>query len=363
MTEAFCKEVRAVAGFDHPNIVHMLAICATGTHKCMIFECMDCGSLDKLLRKSDPENPTVDPTERETGALIASSDFLHCSLQVARGVAYLASRKYVHHDIASRNCLVDGNLTVKIGDFGLSRELSAMDYYRVGGTQAYLPVRWMPPEALLFGKFTTQSDVWSFGVVMWEVYTFGHQPYTGLSNHEVIDSVKASRVLECPKLCPASVYDVMKVCWTRSPVKRPNMDVIVARLERLLQPGGEGQRSSMEDASGGVCYVNMEYWAGVEEEECARVEQEVLSKKTEVTSAQLESDGVASRADEPLTSTKQANLTTSMCTAENNSTSRDGVLRGADGVDENSVVEANIHARKDCEDYLKTTTGSDEDKY
>ena len=280
MLEAFCKEVRAAVRFDHPSIVRLLAICSASSEKCMIFEYMDLGSLDNLLRKSDPENEAVDQQERESSILIAPSEFLQCSLQVAAGVAYLAEQKHVHRDIATRNCLVNRNLVVKIGDFGLSREVSAMDYYRVGGTQAYLPIRWMPPEALLFGKFTTQSDVWSFGILMWEIYTYGHQPYKGMTNHEVIDAIKGSEILECPKLCPASVYDVMKVCWTRSPAKRPNMDVVLARLERLQLEGREERETGGDEgtASGCVCYVNMEYGAKVnteELEEYVRVEIEM----------------------------------------------------------------------------------------
>ena len=288
MSEAFCNEVKVAVRFNHPNIVLLLAICSTSAQKCMIFEYMDLGGLDSLLRNSDPDNETLTLTEREAKVLITPSDFLSCSLQVARGVAYLAEQKYVHRDIASRNCLVDSNLVIKIGDFGLSRELSSMDYYRMGGTQACRPVRWMPPEALLFGKFTTQSDVWSFGVLMWEIYTLGHQPYKGMSNHEVIDSIKASRILECPALCPASVYNIMKVCWTRSPVKRPNMEVVVARLEHLRGHNGNKAGDSGGTTNDGVCYVNMEYGAQVEREELEeseRVERELnkCSEKTEAT--------------------------------------------------------------------------------
>lgn len=370
MSESFCKEVKAVAAFNHPNIVHLLAICTTGTHKCMIFEYMDLGGLDDLLRKSDLDNATIDQKEREESVLVTSSNFLHCSLQVARGVAYLAEQKYVHRDIASRNCLVDHNLVVKIGDFGLSRELSAMDYYRVGSTQAYLPVRWMPPEALLFGKFTTQSDVWSFGIVMWEIYTFGHQPYTGHSNHEVIDGIKASKILECPKLCPASVYDIMKICWTRSPVKRPNMDIIVARLERL-QPKENGQENkrTVEATDGCVCYVNMEYGANVEKEEleeCVRVEQE-LNKSIVLTNDQSASDDINSAIDESTvvpTTARETEVTT--CTPVDNVKNMDNankdpplmkddetlegiVVTADDCLDEQSMVKINIHATEEEE--------------
>lgn len=294
MLESFCKEIKVVVQFDHPNIIRLLAVCSEISQKCMVFEYMDLGGMDDLLRKSDPENNTTDKRERDGIVLITPSEFLHCCLQIARGVAYLAEQKYIHRDIASRNCLVDHNLVVKIGDFGLSRDVGVVDYYRVGGTQAYLPVRWMPPEALLFGKFTTQSDVWSFGVLMWEVYTFGRQPYRGLSNHEVIDAIKTTKILECPNLCPASVYDIMKICWTRSPIKRPNMDVVLARLERLnLKTGNEDDTSNVEGttANGCMCYVNMEYGAEVEREE---LEEYRRFEKEANSDSKIEGNGILS---------------------------------------------------------------------
>ena len=296
LTDAFCKEVKSVIQFNHPNIIRLLAVCSESSQKGMIFEFMDLGGLDDLLRKSDPDNESIDLKERATSVVITPSDFLSCSLQIAEGLAYLAGQRYVHRDIATRNCLVDHNLVVKVGDFGLSREVNSMDYYRVGGTQADLPVRWMPPEALLFGKFTTQSDVWSFGILMWEVYTSGHQPYKGLSNHEVIDAVKSSKVLECPRLCPASMYDIMKGCWTRSPAKRPNMETILGRLKRL-RPGnksGEGGTTltaEEESVAGYVCYVNMEYGLEAEElEENEKVAKEINEQSIETFSPTEETD-------------------------------------------------------------------------
>ena len=295
LTDAFCKEVKSVIQFDHPNIIRLLAVCSESSQTGMIFEFMDLGGLDDLLRKSDPDNASV---ERAASVVITPADFLSCSLQIAEGLAYLAGQRYVHRDIATRNCLVDHNLVIKIGDFGLSREVNSMDYYRVGGTQADLPVRWMPPEALLFGKFTTQSDVWSFGILMWEVYTFGHQPYKGLSNHEVIDAVKSSKVLECPRLCPASMYDIMKGCWTRSPAKRPNMKTILGRLKRL-RPGNKSGEGGMaltaeeESVAGRVCYINMEYGAEVEAEELEeseKVAKEINEQSIETVSPTEETD-------------------------------------------------------------------------
>lgn len=281
LTDAFCKEVKTVMEFEDPHIIQLLGVCSEGPEKCMIFEYMDLGSLDELLRRSDPDlQHTVEGGGKREGdeergtVLVSPSDFLPCSEQVASGIAYLTTQRYVHRDIATRNCLVDHNLVVKIGDFGLSREVNNMDYYRVGSTKAFLPVRWMPPEALLFGKFTTQSDVWSFGVLMWEVYTFGHQPYTGLSNHEVIDAVKNSRFLECPKWCPAAIYSVMRQCWTRSPSRRPTMAAILHQLQHLLQ--GRGEEGG--EVTG---YVNLEYSEDVSTEELE--ESERVAGKVELS--------------------------------------------------------------------------------
>ena len=265
--EAFCKEVKTIIQFNHPHIVQLLAVCSEYSQKCMIFEYMDLGGLDDLLRKSDPGNQSNSCRDKEENVLITPLDFLPCTQQVAEGLAYLAKQRYVHRDIATRNCLVNCKLVVKIGDFGLSREVNNMDYYRVGGTHGYMPVRWMPPEALLFAKFTTQSDVWSFGVLMWEVYTFGLQPYYGLSNHKVIDAVKATRILECPKLCPASVYDIMKSCWIRSPAKRPTIEDVLVRLERL-STGDEAREALV-----GLGYVNLAYGPDIKEEELEESER------------------------------------------------------------------------------------------
>ena len=109
------------------------------------------------------------------------------------------------------------------------------DYYKVGDKSACLPVRWMPPESLLYGRFTVKSDVWSYGVLMWEVFTFATQPYFGASNQEVIDNIRRLVLLERPSLCSQDVYDIMLECWEKMPVKRPQIGEILQSLERLEQ--------------------------------------------------------------------------------------------------------------------------------
>lgn len=145
------------------------------------------------------------------------------------GMEYLSGHHYVHRDLAARNCLVGDNLTVKISDFGLSRDVYSSDYYRVQ-SKSLLPVRWMPPESILYGKFTTESDVWSYGVVLWEIYSYGLQPYYGYSNQEVIDMIRSRQLLPCPEDCPSRLYTLMIECWHEVPSRRPQFPEINSRL-------------------------------------------------------------------------------------------------------------------------------------
>lgn len=140
----------------------------------MLFEYMTQGDLHEFLITHSPtEAPKMSSSSSSSNPLSALQ-FLHISLQICDGMEYLASHHYVHRDLAARNCLVGEHLTVKISDFGLSRDIYSSDYYRVQ-SKSLLPVRWMPSESILYGKFTTESDVWSFGVVLWEIYSYGLQ--------------------------------------------------------------------------------------------------------------------------------------------------------------------------------------------
>ncbi len=246
--EEFLKEVCASVEFHHVNVIRLLGVCTKLPQKCMIFEYMDLGALNELLRLSDPAIPSS-PDAKHANAPITPDLLLDCVLQVARGLNYLASLNFVHRDVATRNCLVNQDLLIKIADFGMSRAVDASNYYQIGSGNSFLPVRWMPPEAILHGKFTAKSDVWSFGILMWEVYTFGHQPYAGISNYEVVDEIKNHHVLERPALCPLSVYAIMTSCWMHASSKRPTMGEI---LEHLKVAGGGGVNLEDDDE-----YVSM----------------------------------------------------------------------------------------------------------
>jgi len=231
----FQKEVDTVVNFEHENVIKLLGICTEQLNQtCMIFEYMELGALNELLRKSNPRNPDfyqMSPNE----VTIKPSQFLPICIQLAKGLDYLSKKRFVHRDIAARNCLVDSPFVCKIADFGLSRDVYGSDYYKVGGGSACLPVRWMPPESLLYGRFTVKSDVWSYGILMWEVFTFATQPYFGASNQEVIDNIRGLVLLECPALCGKEMYDIMLKCWQKMPVKRPHIGEILQSLEELQQ--------------------------------------------------------------------------------------------------------------------------------
>jgi len=145
------------------------------------------------------------------------------ALEIADGMAYLSThhKHIVHRDLAARNCMVSADLVVKIGDFGMAREIYTTDYYKKGD-KGFMPVRWMAPESLRDGVSTSASDVWSFGVVLWEMVTLAELPYQGYSNQQVLDQVILGRTIDRPAGCPDDLYDLMRSCWQRKAQMRPS---------------------------------------------------------------------------------------------------------------------------------------------
>ncbi|XP_077549499.1 tyrosine-protein kinase transmembrane receptor Ror-like [Haemaphysalis longicornis] len=220
----FQREAELMSDLQHRNIVCLLGVCTKEEPLCMLFEFMPHGDLHEFLVTHSPRCEAATASQ-----VLDLADFLHISRQVAAGMEYLSAHHYVHRDLAARNCLVGEALTVKISDFGLSRDVYSSDYYRVQ-SKSLLPVRWMPPESILYGRFTTDSDVWSFGVVLWEVFSYGLQPYYGYANQEVIDLVRARQLLPCPEDCPPHLYALMVECWHEVPNRRPQFRELHARL-------------------------------------------------------------------------------------------------------------------------------------
>ncbi|XP_039989052.1 NT-3 growth factor receptor [Xiphias gladius] len=237
----FQREAELLTNLQHEHIVKFYGVCVDGDPLIMVFEYMKHGDLNKFLRAHGPDAMIlVDGQPLQTNGELGLSQMLHIASQIAAGMIYLASQHFVHRDLATRNCLVGNGLLVKIGDFGMSRDIYSTDYYRVRtrllvGGHTMLPIRWMPPESIMYRKFTTESDVWSFGVILWEIFTYGKQPWFQLANNEVIECITQGRVLERPRLCPKEVYDIMLGCWQREPQQRLNIKDIQKMLFTLMK--------------------------------------------------------------------------------------------------------------------------------
>ncbi|XP_068995133.1 BDNF/NT-3 growth factors receptor isoform X1 [Embiotoca jacksoni] len=232
----FHREAELLTNLQHEHIVTFYGVCVESDPLIMVFEYMKHGDLNKFLRAHGPDAVLMAEGQTTRPVELTQSQMLHIAQQIASGMVYLASQHFVHRDLATRNCLVGENLLVKIGDFGMSRDVYSTDYYRVGvGGHTMLPIRWMPPESIMYRKFTTESDVWSLGVVLWEIFTYGKQPWYQLSNNEVIECITQGRVLQRPRTCPKEVYDLMLGCWQREPHMRLNIKEIHGLLLSLAK--------------------------------------------------------------------------------------------------------------------------------
>ncbi|XP_072214449.1 high affinity nerve growth factor receptor [Excalfactoria chinensis] len=230
----FQREAELLTVLQHEHIVKFYGVCTEGEPLIMVFEYMKHGDLNRFLRSHGPDAKILDQGQGQPCGQLTLSHMLQIATQIASGMVYLASLHFVHRDLATRNCLVGHDLVVKIGDFGMSRDIYSTDYYRVGG-RTMLPIRWMPPESILYRKFTTESDIWSFGVVLWEIFTYGKQPWYQLSNTEAIECITQGRELERPRTCPSEVYDIMQSCWQREPQQRQRIQDIHSRLQALVK--------------------------------------------------------------------------------------------------------------------------------
>ncbi|XP_035286462.1 high affinity nerve growth factor receptor isoform X2 [Anguilla anguilla] len=230
----FQREAELLTVLQHEHIVRFYGVCADGEPLAMVFEYMRHGDLNRFLRAHGPDARILDEVKMPPLGQLTLPQMLQIAAQIASGMVYLASLHFVHRDLATRNCLVGEGLVVKIGDFGMSRDIYSTDYYRVGG-RTMLPIRWMPPESIMYRKFTTESDIWSFGVVLWEIFTYGKQPWYQLSNSEAIECITQGRELERPRTCPKEVHLLMQGCWQREPQQRLVIKDIHSRLVALVK--------------------------------------------------------------------------------------------------------------------------------
>ncbi|KAM4552266.1 ephrin type-A receptor 3-like [Odontesthes bonariensis] len=217
----FLSEASIMGQFDHPNIIRLEGVVTKCKPVMIITEFMENGSLDTFLKKHDGQFTVIQLVGMLRG--------------IASGMKYLSDMSYVHRDLAARNILVNSNLVCKVSDFGLSRVLEddpEAAYTTRGGK---IPIRWTAPEAIAYRKFTSASDVWSYGIVMWEVISYGERPYWEMSNQDVIKAIDEGYRLPAPMDCPVVLHQLMLDCWEKGRSDRPKFGQIVTILDKLIR--------------------------------------------------------------------------------------------------------------------------------
>ncbi|TMS11153.1 Focal adhesion kinase 1 [Larimichthys crocea] len=216
--EKFLQEALTMRQFDHPHIVKLMGV-ITENPVWIIMELCTLGELRSFLQ--------VRKYSLDLASLILYS------YQLSTALAYLESKRFVHRDIAARNVLVSTVDCVKLGDFGLSRYMEDSSYYKA--SKGKLPIKWMAPESINFRRFTTASDVWMFGVCMWEILMFGIKPFQGVKNNDVIGRIENGERLAMPPQCPPTLYSLMTKCWSYDPSKRPRFTELKTQLSTILE--------------------------------------------------------------------------------------------------------------------------------
>uniref|UniRef100_A0A672GZ96 receptor protein-tyrosine kinase n=1 Tax=Salarias fasciatus TaxID=181472 RepID=A0A672GZ96_SALFA len=219
----FLSEASIMGQFQHPNIIHLEGIITASCPVMILTEFMENGALDSFLRLNDSQFTPIQLVGMLRG--------------IASGMKYLAEMSYVHRDLAARNILINSNLVCKVSDFGLSRFLqeNSSDPTYTSSLGGKIPIRWTAPEAIAFRKFTSASDVWSYGIVMWEVMSFGERPYWDMSNQDVINAIEQDYRLPPPPDCPTHLHQLMLDCWQKDRSARPRFTDLVSALDKLIR--------------------------------------------------------------------------------------------------------------------------------
>ncbi|XP_026862691.2 ephrin type-B receptor 3 isoform X7 [Electrophorus electricus] len=219
----FLSEASIMGQFDHPNIIRLEGVVTKSRPVMIVTEFMENGALDSFLRLNDGQFTVIQLVGMLRG--------------IAAGMKYLSDMNYVHRDLAARNILVNSNLVCKVSDFGLSRFLEddPSDPTYTSSLGGKIPIRWTAPEAIAYRKFTSASDVWSYGIVMWEVMSYGERPYWDMSNQDVINAVEQDYRLPPPMDCPTALHQLMLDCWVKERNLRPKFSQIVNTLDKLIR--------------------------------------------------------------------------------------------------------------------------------
>ncbi|XP_056634585.1 tyrosine-protein kinase Fer isoform X2 [Diorhabda sublineata] len=212
----FLQEGRILKQYDHPNIVKLIGICVQKQPIMIVMELVPGGSLLTFLRKK--------------ASTLIESQLMKMCLDTASGMKYLESKNCIHRDLAARNCLVGYNNVVKISDFGMSRE---EEEYIVSDGMKQIPIKWTAPEALNFGKYTSLCDIWSYGVLCWEIFSKGGTPYSGMSNSKAREKIDSGYRMPAPDNTPDEMYRLMLRCWEYKPENRPNFEQVYSVVDTL----------------------------------------------------------------------------------------------------------------------------------
>ncbi|XP_077977340.1 hepatocyte growth factor receptor-like [Glandiceps talaboti] len=220
----FLEEGIMMKDFDHPNVLSLIGVCIDEDQSpLIILPYMKYGDLKSYIEITD--------REFTLGKLITFS------LNVAQGMAYLASLKFVHRDLAARNCMVDESETIKVSDFGLSRDIYEREYYASEDKKAKLPIRWMPLESITNNIYNVKTDVWSYGVLVWELLTRGELPYASVDSWDISNYLEKGKRLPQPAYAPDVLYELLLKCWHQDPSQRPDFSDICQQLQDLLSNG------------------------------------------------------------------------------------------------------------------------------
>ncbi|XP_061774264.1 LOW QUALITY PROTEIN: ephrin type-A receptor 6 [Nerophis ophidion] len=217
----FLREASIMGQFDHPNIIRLEGVVTKSRPVMIVVEYMENGSLDSFLRQHDGHFTVIQLVGMLRG--------------IASGMKYLSDMGYVHRDLAARNILVNSNLVCKVSDFGLSRILEDDPEAAYTTTGGKIPIRWTAPEAIAYRKFSSASDAWSYGIVMWEVMSYGERPYWEMSNQDVILSIEEGYRLPAPMGCPVVLHQLMLHCWQTERSHRPRFTDVVSFLDKLIR--------------------------------------------------------------------------------------------------------------------------------
>ncbi|XP_035689204.1 tyrosine-protein kinase receptor TYRO3-like isoform X2 [Branchiostoma floridae] len=220
------REGLRMNNFDHDNVLKLIGICVHGNEAMIVLPYMQHGDLRKYLQVT-----------KEQSLL----ENLHLCLDIARGMAYLSDNDIVHRDLAARNCMLDENLRVKVADFGLCRDIHKKGYYRIKNKELNLPIRWLAPESFAEHKFDTKTDIWSYGIVLWEIFTAGQTPYPFMDHHHhyeepaniLSNKLKEGYRMDKPNRCPVTMYEIMGQCWKDNPEERPNFKEVLNNVKQI----------------------------------------------------------------------------------------------------------------------------------